>query len=124
VDTPETMAARLLAAAAAVPAAVTAVVNSSAASVKTQSKRNVLASAPVHNAHAQNAITYDTTRRAAAISAEIGYDKDKPGGGLGNLLEFGGGRDFSPPHSDLGRALDAEEAHFEAEINAVAGRLL
>jgi hypothetical protein len=124
VDTPETLAARLLAAAAAAPAAVQAVVAKGALNVKTESKRNVLASAPVQNAHAHNAITYDTTVRAAVISAEIGYDKDRNGGALGNLLEFGGGRDFSPPHRDLGRALDAEEPRFEAEMDAVAGRLL
>jgi hypothetical protein len=38
---------------------------------------------------------------------------------LGNLLEFGGGGDHSPPHRDLGRALDAEEPRFERRWRGV-----
>jgi hypothetical protein len=57
------------------------------------------------------------------VQAEIGYDKDKRGGALGNLLEYGSAA-TNPPHRDIGRALDAEEPRFIAAIEAIGVRLL
>jgi hypothetical protein len=122
VDTPQTLAAAILRAIATTTVEVTAVVAKGALNVKNDARRNVEQSAPVSNAHAQNAITYDNPHLAGmVIEAEIGYDKDKNGGALGNLLEFGGGGDKSPPHRDLGRALDVEEPRFEAALYNLPG---
>lgn len=120
-DTPATLAAAMLEAAAKAAVGTRAVVQASARTVRDEARRNVEKSAPVQNAHAQYAITYNTGFTAAGVEAEIGYDKDKNGGALGNLLEFGGGGDKSPPHRDLGRALDAEEPRFEAALSKLPG---
>lgn len=118
-ETPDTMAAALLAAAASAVTEVRAVVTKGAQNIKADARRNALQSAPTRNAGAPYAIGYDTTVRRTAVEAVIGYDKDKPGGALGNLLEFGGKGDASPPHRDLGRALDAEEPGFLREMGRV-----
>lgn len=121
-DTPETMAAALLAAGAKAVVGTRAVVQKGALNIKTQAKVNVQQSAPVHNARAHTAITYDTTIRPTTVDAEIGYDKDQKAGRLGNLLEYGSRN--NPPHRDLGRALDDEEPRFEKAIVEMAERLL
>lgn len=121
-DTPQTLAADMLRAVATVTAGATAVVAKGALNIKNEARRNVEKSAPVQNAHAQYAITYDAPKLVGmSIESEIGYDKEKNGGALGNLLEFGGGGDKSPPHRDLGRALDAEEPRFEAAMSKLPG---
>jgi hypothetical protein len=123
-DTPETLAAAMLRAAAAATATTTAVVTKGAQNVKNQARKNVRASAPTHNAGAAYAINYDVTPSPAGIEAEIGYDKDDKRGRIGNLLEFGGGGDKSPPHRDLGRALDDEEKRFPDALAAAIEKLL
>jgi len=131
-DTPDSLAADLLKAAAGAIVVTRAVVQKGALNIKTDAQENVRKSAPRRNAHAAQTINYDTTVNATSIDAEIGYDKDKNKadgkrtgpGGIGNLLEFGGGGDHSPPHRDLGRALDAEEPRFEASLALAIERLL
>lgn len=54
------------------------------------------------------------------IMAIIGPDKGAPQGALGNLLEYGSVK--NPPHRDGGRAADAEEPRFEAQIALLADR--
>jgi hypothetical protein len=78
----------------------------------------------VHNAHAANAITYDTQIDAKGLvtRGEIGYDKGRPGGALGNLLEYGSRN--NAPHRDLGRAFDSELPRFEDAIALMAKNLL
>lgn len=81
--------------------------------------------------HAASAITYETSESSSGVEAEIGYDKGRPAGKLGNLLEFGapnakahmlrGGRNvpvpgaqsrpLAPSH-DLGNALLNNEDDF------------
>lgn len=124
--TPEQFAADLLGAAAQVTVRAKAVVKKAANNVKTDARKNVAASAPVHNAHAQYAITYDEPEITASfrVESEVGYDKDITGGALGNLLEYGGSGDRSPAHRDLGRAADAEEARFGDALQAMALKLL
>jgi hypothetical protein len=95
-DTPETLAADMLKAAAEAVVATRAVVQVGALNIKRDAKANVLKSAPIHNAGAAAAITYDTNIGKTTVDAEIGYDKDKKPGRIGNLLEFGGGGDHSP----------------------------
>lgn len=122
-DTPETLAADLLTAATRVAREVRDVVAKGANNVKRDARANVERSAPVQNAHAQYAINYDDPSAVGSvISSEIGYDKDLPGGALGNILEYGSRN--NSPHRDLGRALDAETPRFEEQLVAVAERLL
>lgn len=124
-DTPATLAADLIASAGKAIVETRAVVQKGALNVKTEAKANVEASAPVHNAHAARTITYDTTIKAATIDAEIGYDlRVARSANIGWVLEYGGGKDHSPPHLDVGRALDAEAPRFEAAIDMMARRLL
>lgn len=122
-QTPDQFAAALLAAAAAATAETARVVAKGALNVKNQAKANVQKSAPVHNAYAQGAITYDTPKLGAGtIRSEIGYDKDKRGGALGNLLEYGSRKNGA--HRDLGRALDDEEPRFGDSLLAAMTGLL
>jgi hypothetical protein len=48
------------------------------------------------------------------IEAEVGPDKSKPQGALGNLIEFGSVN--SPPHSDGLRALRTEAPNLEKAL--------
>lgn len=121
----EQFAAELLQSALAAPVQAAKVVKKAAQNIKDEARANVRQTAPVHNAHAQNAITYDEPSiLGARIESEVGYDKDLPGGALGNLLEYGGGGDHSPPHRDIGRAADIEEPRFEDAARAMVGKLL
>lgn len=115
----------LLQSAVEAPLLAAAVVKKAAQNVKNEARENVSRSAPVHNAGAARAITYDTPSiRGTRVETEVGYDRDLPGGPLGNLLEFGGGGDHSPPHRDIGRAADNEESRFESAFAKLAGKLL
>lgn len=69
-----------------------------------------------------SAITYDTTVSDAGVEAEIGPDKSRPQGPLGNLIEFGS-RNNAPLPGGL-PALQAEEPRTAAAIEALAERLL
>lgn len=121
-DTPATMAASLLAAAGKAAVETRAIVAKGALNVKNEGRANALRSAPTRHAHAPYAIGFDLNVAPTAPAAVIGYDKDQPGGALGNLLEYGSRN--NPPHRDLGRALDNEEPRFEDAIALMAGRLL
>jgi hypothetical protein len=121
-DTPETLAAAMLAAASEAAVGTRAIVAKGALNIKNDAKRNVRESAPVHNAHAAEAITYDTKFQGSSVMAEIGYDKSKRGGSLGNLLEYGSAH--NPAHRDLGRAADNEESRFGEAIALMAEKLL
>jgi hypothetical protein len=124
-ETPEQFAASLLAAGRGAQKGAEAVVKRGANNIKNEARRNVQQSAPVHQAGAHKAITYDDPSASLfRVESEIGYDKDISGGSLGNLLEYGGGGDRSPAHRDLGRALDAEEPRFEDALTAMALKLL
>lgn len=64
--------------------------------------------------HAAGAITYDTSESPSGVEAEIGYDKGRSAGALGNLIEFGApnsGNQLAPSH-DLGNALLNNEGDF------------
>lgn len=72
-----------------------------------------------------SAIDYELTGFSGAVSgmdAEIGYNKGRPAGRLGNLIEFGAPRSNNslPPGSELQKALAANREDFERGIlNAV-----
>ena len=76
---------------------------------------------------AASAIDYEVTASPgqvfSALEVEIGYDKDRPGGALGNLREFGaplakyGGKSVPlPPSNDLLNALEKNQEDFERGI--------
>lgn len=69
-----------------------------------------LSSGMSHAPHYPDSIGYDVKVSAGSIGAEIGPDKDKRQGALGNLLEYGSVN--NPPHSHLGPALDREGPKF------------
>lgn len=79
--------------------------------------------------HAADAIDYELDGSSGAVSemsSEIGYNKDKGAGKLGNLIEYGApnaGNQLAPSH-DLGNALLANEADFvEGVARAAADSL-
>lgn len=112
-ESPEEFARRLEAAIPKVAKQTVAVVRKGSLNVKNEAKRNVLQTAPVRNAHAHQAINFDVDAPGGGVVVgEIGYDKTDKRGRIGNLLEFGGGGDHSPPHRDLARALESEEPRF------------
>jgi len=123
-DTPETFAAELIASAGQALVETRMVVQKGALNIKNGWKANVAQTAPHHGAAAARWINYETTVNATTIDAEIGYDKTHKAARLGNLLEFGGGGDHSPPHRDGGRALETEQPRFEDAMTRMAGKLL
>jgi hypothetical protein len=68
------------------------------------------------------AISYDTRRHVADITAEIGPDKDKPQGPLGNLIEFGSVNNAPIPGGIP--ALDAEDPRFAQAVANLGQSLL
>lgn len=75
-----------------------------------------------HLPHLPSAISYDLDARPGSIGAEIGPDKDKRQGPLGNIIEFGTSK--NPPRLDGARALAAEEPRFIAACEDVAEQAL
>lgn len=123
VDTPQTLAAALARAASTAVAAVQPVVSKGAATVKNEARRNSQVSSGKAARHAPKTITYDVTSTPVSVGAQIGYDKDLGGQApLGNILEYGSPN--SPPHRDLGRALDDEDPKFVAALAVAIGKLL
>jgi HK97 gp10 family phage protein len=110
----EALARDLVAAPAKLRADVGRVVKRGAQNIKVAAQ----AAAPnPHNAGMYRAsITYDITDGGSA--AEIGPDKDRPQGALGNLFEFGSARGAAQPH--LMPAFEAEEPRFIGAIEDAA----
>lgn len=68
------------------------------------------------------AVTYDVKVTADGVEAEIGPDKDRRQGALGNLLEFGSRNNAPTPGGEP--ALQAEEPRFAKAMEDIAGKLL
>ncbi len=67
-------------------------------------------------------ISYDTRELAGpAFVAEIGPDKDKRQGALGNLLEYGSVKNAPRPH--MAPAADAQKPKFERALEDLSVRL-
>lgn len=66
-----------------------------------------------------SAIDYDVTVfqgfGVSVIKSEIGYNRDKPAGHLGNVREFGNSK--VSPHNDLVNALHEHEDDFERGLS-------
>jgi hypothetical protein len=99
---------------------VKAVVSRGALNVKNAAK--AAAPDPHHAGLYKASITYTLTVEGDTVSAEIGPDKDKPQGALGNLLEFGGVKGGSKPH--LVPSWDDEEKKLDPFVADAAVKLL
>lgn len=71
-----------------------------------------------------SAISYDSHQITTGAWAEIGPDKDKAQGPLGNLLEYEYGTPWSAPTPHLGPALEAEAPKFEKALEDVLFKAL
>lgn len=92
--------------------AVDAVVAKAAVTVKKDAAKR--ASGLAHAPSYPRSITYDQFHTPFTSQAEIGPDKDRRQGALGNILEFGTLKNAPVPH--LIPAADAEAPRFEAAI--------
>lgn len=98
-----------------------AVVRRGALNVKNGWRANATATAGRHARLYPSSISFDMRPHPTGASAEIGPDKGRPQGPLGNLLEFGSVN--NPPHMDGARALAAEEAAFVAHVAAIGATM-
>lgn len=69
-----------------------------------------------------SSISYDSKETAAGVSAEIGPDKGRAQGALGNLIEYGSEHNAPIPH--LGPALEAEAPALERYLEDAVLRAL
>ncbi|MEW2161443.1 hypothetical protein AB0912_00300 [Streptomyces sp. NPDC007084] len=100
-----------------------AVVVRGAVNIKRDWRANARVSAPKHAPAYPGTIGFDVAAYGRdVIMATIGPDKGGAQGALGNLLEYGSVK--NPPHRDGGRAADAEEPRFEAQMALVMERVL
>nr|WP_119589186.1 hypothetical protein [Streptomyces scabiei] len=98
-----------------------AVVARGALNVKNAWRANATASSGRHARLYPASISYDMRPHPTGASAEIGPDKGRPQGSLGNLLEFGSVN--NPPHMDGARALAAEAAAFTLHVAAIGAQM-
>jgi len=110
----------LLEAARTAPAETRQVVTKGALNIKVDAQRRVsrLAHAPAY----PRAITYDTRATPAGAWADIGPDKERRQGALGNLLEYGSVHNEPIPH--MGPAARAEAPRFERAMQDLAAKPL
>lgn len=98
-----------------------AVVSRGALNVKRGWQANATATAGQHARLYPASISYDMKPHPTGAQAEIGPDKTRPQGALGNLLEFGSVK--NPPHNDGGRALAAEQFAFMTHVAAIGAQM-
>jgi HK97 gp10 family phage protein len=91
-----------------------------ALNVKKDAQRRIsgLAHAPAY----PRSISYDVRTHGMVVEAEIGPDKNKRQGPLGNILEFGTVN--NPPHPHLSPALDAETSTYERYVADAGAQVL
>lgn len=122
IDATEARALRqvLVTAANAAPGDARGVVAKGALNIKQDGARRAsgLAHAPAY----PRSITYDTHTTPTGAWAEIGPDKSRRQGALGNVIEYGSVN--NPPHPHMGPAADAERPRFEQAMEAIAVGLL
>lgn len=98
-----------------------AAVTRGALNVKNGWRDNAIATSGKHARAYPYSVSYDVKPIPGGAQAEIGPDKGKKQGALGNLLEFGSSN--NRPHNDGGRALLAEAPRFAAQVTALTARL-
>ncbi|MEV4521474.1 hypothetical protein AB0J77_14695 [Micromonospora tulbaghiae] len=96
------------------------VVARGAMNIKKDARR--FASGIAHAPSYPYSIGYDTKVSGATVSAEIGPDKAKRQGALGNILEYGTVN--NAPYAHLGPALDIEGPRFVAAVEKLGADLL
>jgi len=67
-------------------------------------------------------ITYDAEITATGAAAEIGPDKERRQGALGNLIEYG--KPGQAPHNFGGQAADTEEPRFVEQMGVLGASIL
>jgi hypothetical protein len=95
-----------------------AIVKRGAQNIKTDAQRRI--GQPKHAPAYSRAISYETGESATKAWAEIGPDKNKRQGPLGNILEFGS--PTSAPHPHMAPAAEAELPKFERFMQAAAAK--
>ena len=106
--------------AATVPA-VEQVVKKAAQNVKDDWSRAVSGSARLR--HYPRSITYDRRMTVGGVEYEVGPDKDKQQGPLGNIAEFGTSR-TGPAKPGASQAMNREAPRFERAVADVVDGLL
>ncbi len=114
------LVADLTAAPIEVAAGARPVLQKGALNIKTdwQQRASGLAHAPLYPA----SITYETDFVKGGWEAEIGPDKDRPQGALGNLITYGSAN--NPPSGDDIAVANAEAPRFEKAIADLAAKAL
>lgn len=104
----------------AAPDEAAKVVEKGALNIKKDAQRRVgfLRHAPAY----PSAIGYDTFRSLRGPAAEIGPDKNKRQGALGNLIEYGSVH--NPPRPHMTPAAESEMPRFERAMTDLAARLV
>jgi hypothetical protein len=110
------LAAQLNGASWAATGKAQAVVKRGAMNVKQQAQ--ALAPSGPHTPAYASSITFDTFAELGGFKAEIGPDKGRAQGALGNIFEYGTGD--TPPIPHLGPALEAEADAFEDHMGKIA----
>ncbi len=102
------------------PAEARKVVSKGALNIKRDAQQRVqgLKHAPAYS----RSISYDTTLTATGAEAEVGPDKLRRQGALGNLIEFGSVH--NPPNPHMAPAADAELPRFEKAMGDLGARML
>lgn len=77
-----------------------------------------LSSGLAHAPYYPNAITYETRESRVGLDADIGPDKNRRQGALGNIIEFGTSKNAPIPH--LLPAARAEEPRFVKAIEDIS----
>lgn len=96
------------------------VVGKGSLNIKKGAQRRV--SGFAHLPHYPRAISYDVTSKGTFIESEIGPDKKRPQGPLGNIVEYGTVNNAPIPH--LGPELDLEEPRFASAVEDLGADLL
>lgn len=116
----EALSARIAASAAVIRSEGPAVVSRGALNIKNTWRDNATQTVGAHARLYPSTINYDLHPDGMLIEAEVGPDKAKPQGPLGNILEFG--TSTQAGHNDGGLALDEEAPRFIAQAEALAER--
>lgn len=101
------------------PVAAGAAVKKAAVNIKTDARQRV--SGLPHLPAYPRSISFDDVRiTRTVVWTEVGPDKDKPQGPLGNILEYGSPK--RPPIPHLGPAAEAEEPRFAKAMDELAAK--
>lgn len=107
-------------AASEVPEEAAKVVAKGALQIKNGARQRI--GSPAHAPAYPSSITYDQWQGMRGPEAEIGPDKGRRQGALGNLLEYGSVNNAPIPH--IAPAADEERPRFEQAMEALGAALL